>query len=200
MKLTYLGALTGLAILAGSTASATTLTTFLNVDNQFTAYISIDDTVQGTQFSSGTHWPTGNAGSTTLTDGVTNYLHIFAEDLGGIAALLGSFSLSDTDFSFANGTQSLVSGDAGLTVSETGWGAYGATSTIGSNGISPWGFRSGHNPAAQWVWSNDPDGDNTVYFSAAISYDIASVPLPAGLPLLAFGLGAFGLAAKRRKT
>ena len=204
MSRTLFGALLAATALSASGAAATTLTSVLNVDNQFQVYLSTDDSVQGTSFGSGTNWPTSYTHSTTLVDGVTNYLHIAAQDVGGVAGLLGSFSLSDSDFSFSNGTQSLLSGDAGLRVSETGWGGYTDTTTIGTNGIAPWGFQSAHSSRALWVWSDDNLNDNNVYFSVEISFDgspiapPSAVPLPAGFPLLLAGLGVMGWAGRRR--
>lgn len=198
MKTTLLAVICAAASLTSNVAYATTLTSSLNVDNRFNAYISTDNSVAGTQYSSGTNWPTTVTGAVTLTNGATNYLHILAEDLGGIAMLLGTFSLSDTDFSFANGTQSMLSGDAGLLVSTTGWSGYGATTNLGPNGTSPWGTR-GPSAGANYVWSADAQNDNLVYFSTALTYNVAAVPVPAGLPLLLLGLGALGI-ARRRKT
>jgi hypothetical protein len=197
MKISSLGAVCAVALLSSTAAYATTVTSILNVDNKFTAYISTDDSVAGTQFSNGQNWPAAISGTAALTDGVTNYLHILAEDLGGIAMLLGTFTLSDANFSFANGLQIMLSGDAGLEVSTTGWGSYGATTDLGPNGTSPWGTR-GPSLDADYVWSADAQNDNLVYFSAAISYDVATVPVPAALPLLALGLGGLGLLGRRK--
>jgi hypothetical protein len=203
MKPLFFAGLTALATVLPTLSQATTLTVELNVDNLYNVYISTDDAVEGTNFGGGSNWGVTYSHSTALTAGVTNYLHIYAEDVGGIAGLLANFSLSDTDFAFANGGQSMNSGEAGLLVGESGWGSYGATTFVGSNGSSPWGYMGAQPGAAQWVWSDDAYGDNIVYFSAAISYQgaavVAPVPLPAGLPLLAAGLGAFALTGTTRR-
>lgn len=185
-----------LAVIAGS-ASATTLSATLNVDNGFTAYISTDDSVAGTSFLTGSSWPVSSIGSTALTAGVTNYLHIYAYDTGGPQGLLGTFSLSDTDFQFGNGTQTLLSGDSAMMVSETGWSGYHAISQdYGANGVAPWGFMAAQSASSHWVWS---DGGDYAYFTVAIESTVPTIPLPASLPFLAVGLGMFGIARARRK-
>jgi hypothetical protein len=45
----------------------------------------------------------------------------------------------------------------------------------------------------------DPGAGGAITGDVAINYSIAPVPLPAGLPLLVAGLGAFGLVARRRR-
>jgi len=93
-----------LAVIASwSTAEATTLSGNLTADNLFDAYISTDDTVLGTLITSGNSWPTTVSFSgQALTAGVTNYLHIVATDQGKPDMFIGSFSLSDSLFHFAN--------------------------------------------------------------------------------------------------
>jgi MSHA biogenesis protein MshQ len=136
-------------------ASATTLTSSLNVDNAYEAYISTDDGVAGAIYGSGASWPTTFIQtSAALTPGVVHYLHIKAWDLGPPAALLGQFTLSDSHFAFGNGTQSLLSGSPDLLVSKTGWGGYGPTTDKGANGVGPWGFMPMVDSAARWVWSD----------------------------------------------
>jgi hypothetical protein len=46
--------------------------------------------------------------ATALTPGVTNYLHIEAINYGVVGGFIGDFTLSDTGFQFANGSQTLV--------------------------------------------------------------------------------------------
>lgn len=182
--------------------AATTLSYKLNVDNGFTAYISTDDSAVGTEFGSGNNWPTTEMEtSPMLTSGVVNYLHIMATDRGVIAGLLGEFTLSDASFEFANGTQMMLSGDAGLRVSTVEWSGYGATTDYGPNDNSTiWGTRPNNNALARWVWTdtNVKNGaiDTPVYFSAAIN-PVSSVPVPAALPLLIGGIGLLGWVRRR---
>lgn len=138
MKFIRTALITCICFIGINTAQATVLTAATNIDNGYEIFISTDDSAAGTSFGSGVDWPTTFVNSTTLTSGVTNFLHIRAFDLGGIAMLLGEFTLSDANFEFANGTQSMLSGDAGLLVSEIGFGSgYSAITDLGINGTSP---------------------------------------------------------------
>src|SRR5437764_6067297 len=110
MKKISLAAATAIALAAwcAPDAQATTLSGNMTVDNFFFAFISTSDATLGTQVASGNNWPTTvGIPATTLTPGVTNYLHIEAINQTGPAMFIGDFSLSDTGFTFANGTQSL---------------------------------------------------------------------------------------------
>jgi MSHA biogenesis protein MshQ len=155
-------------------SSGTSLTGSLNVDNTFIAYISTDDSVQGTLIGSGNNWPTTVDIATSLTVGQDYYLHIYATDVGGVAGFLGDFELTGTDHVFSNGLTTLNTNTSNWSVSTSGWNNYQAASGYGLNGVSPWGTRSGVDSSAEWIWSSDSNGDNINYFSTKIS---ASVPL-----------------------
>jgi len=197
------------AIASVSTAQATTLSGNLTADNDFAAYISTDDSVLGTFLTGGNDWTITNTLSQSLTAGVTNYLHIVALNQGGPDGFIGSFSLSDSLFKFANGTQSLVTDVADWT-SSTGagtfatptWSAPGsAPISLGVNGVAPWGAQSSIDALAAWIWRS-PDTQNhgdLAFFSTAITTNVAATPIPASLPLFASALGGLGFMARRKR-
>lgn len=188
------------ALLVAMTAPvrATNISASMTVDNGFTAYISTNDSVAGTQIGSGNDWTSTYSFGSTLTSGVTNYLHIYSYDVGGIAAFIGQFTLSDTGFSFANGTQSLLTGTSNWNGSVTGFGSnYQTPIDLGSNGAYPWNTRPLISNAAHFIWVQDANNVNTAYFSAAIT---SNTPVPDGGATVAMlGLAVAGLAALRRK-
>ncbi len=208
LKTRIMGTLAAGALMlsAAASAHATTLTAKTSTDNGYEIFISTNDNVVGTSFGSGVNWPTTFTDvSPSLTTGITNYLHIRAYDIGGIAMFIGEFLLSDADFAFANGTQSMLTGDAGLLVSLAGFGSgYAATNDQGPDGTGPWGYRPDINDSAHFVWSSDPNGHDEVFFSAAIfsttePTTTTQVSEPGMLAIFGLGLAGLGF-ARRRKT
>jgi hypothetical protein len=166
-----------------SSASATMLNAAMTVDNAFSAYTSTSDSVPGTLFLSGNNWGATYYGSATLANGVTNYLHIYGEDYGVIAAFIGQFTLSDGSFAFGNSTSTLLTNTSEWVVSATTFGSnYSAPTDFGVNGSSPWGTRTGISAAARWIW-RAANPSSPAYFSAPIYY----VPEPAGLAAFLVG-------------
>lgn len=195
------------AVLIGSVAdaNATTLSGTLSVDNLFAAYISSDDSVLGTPIASGTDWTKAvSFAGVALAPGLTHYLHVVGTNAGEVQMFVGKFTLSDANFQFANGTQTLLT-DA------LHWKAdpfnkpggplppAGTPVSFGFNNVccTAWGGFDGLN-GAQFIWANSPEWQ--AYFSAAIT-PVAPIetPLPAALPLLGSILAGSGLIMWRRK-
>jgi hypothetical protein len=191
------------SMVASVSASASLLTSNLNVDNGYSIYISTDDSQLGTLFGSKEDWYNTYTDSVNLASGVDYFLHVAAYDVGGIAGFLGDFSLSGTDHQFSNGTQSLLTGDSALKLNTVGFGLpYVAATDIGQNGVAqPWSSITsspGVSSSARWIWSSDQDNDNFIFLSTKISsVTAASVPEPSPLVLLAIGF--FGMLVARRK-
>jgi hypothetical protein len=190
----FLALAAGVALsMTASSASATVLTTHLTADNAFDLYVSTNDSQVGTYVGSGADWGTTYTLSASLTPGVTNYLHVVATNWGGPSGLLGDFSLSDSGFAFANGTQTLLTTPTEWQLSYTGFGTDYVSSIAGEgfNSVGPWGYRPGISGSSQWLAF---DSASVGYFSAPVT----AVPEPATLGVL--GLASMALIARKRRA
>jgi MSHA biogenesis protein MshQ len=182
-------------------ASATTLTTVINADDEFDIYISTNPSVAGTLFGSGFGWGTTFTSSTLLTPGFTNYIHVWVKDVGfAISGLLGEFTLNDNAFQFDNLSQILLTNTTNwLVTSAQPLSVLYSIPTLtpishGVNGVAPWGLMVGNNSSAQWIWEpSNSANQNGAWFSARIS----QIPEPSSMSLV--GLGFAGVALSRRK-
>jgi hypothetical protein len=149
----------------------------LTADNRFDVYLSTDDSVQGLYIGSGSNWRKTYNFSYDLIDGQDYFLHIVAEDQGGIAGFLGQFNLT-SEHLFSNKQTTIYTTPEHWKVSKTGWTNYvNAAKVNGNNGVSPWGTRPSISANATWIWSQDAYNDNKVYLSLAI---IAQIPATNG--------------------
>lgn len=197
-------------------ATASTISGNLTADNAFFAYISTSNSVRGTLVASGNSWGTTFPFSNfALTAGQTYYLQIEAINYGGPGAIIGDFSLSDTGFQFANGTQHLLTNTANWLAiyndsnkspsTQQPWVTpTGGVTSEGLNGVGPWGTRSGISGSAEWI-----DGTTnglsaclncTVDFSTVIIANRASAPEPATFGYLASVLACLAVTRMRRKS
>ncbi len=180
-------------------ASATTLSSSISMDNEFSAYISTSDSTQGTLFSIGNNWMSTTTGSFSLTPGTDYYLHIFGEDKGVVAGFLGAFNLDSPNHVFANNTGNLLTNTTDWSVNNLGFnGTYAPVTGYGTNGVGPWGTRPGISTSATWIWSGDAINDHFAYFSTKISATTSSVP-DGGTTVLMLGLSLLGMAGIKGK-
>lgn len=181
-------------VAAGS--SAAVLTTKMSVDNGYHVYVSTADNVQGTEFGSGNNWTTTYTNSTTLAAGQSYFLHIYAYDQGGIAGLLGDFSLTGGGHKFGNGLTSMTTNTTNWMGNTTGFGAaYGAVGSLGNDGVGPWGNRPNIADSATWIWVGDANSNNQAYFTTQIN----AVPEPTTVAMFGLGLLALGAVGRRSK-
>jgi hypothetical protein len=154
-----------------STSNSGVLTVRTSVDNEYSAYISTDDNVQGTFVGSGNNWPTLTTYTTNLVAGQTYYLHVFAQDWGGTEMMIGDFEVTG-DFKFINGAQTMSTTAANWKVSGSGWSNYVQAVDVGPNGTLPWGNYPGVSSAARFIWRSplNPSASDVAYFTTPIYY------------------------------
>lgn len=219
-----------LLAIVGFTASqahaAAVLTGNLTADNQFSVYISSDDSVLGNLIGQGNDWHTTySLTSTSLTAG-TYYLHVIGHNFYGPStglaggnpdALIGQFTLSG-NYLFANGSTTLLT-------NTTDWRAADAV----YNGVQPASWFAPTNSAisystnagpniwtnnsggaarpgiasnAEWIWSS-PDTTGEAYFSTtitAVPAAVGAVPEASTWAMMMVGFFGVGVLAYRRRS
>lgn len=187
--------------------ASTVLTSAFTADNAFEEYISSSATsISGAAILTGNNWGSTYSSVDNLVSTSVSYLILKVTNQGGPGSALGTFTLSDSNYSFGNGTNTISTGG-------TGWSMYvdslfNAASPIvseGANGISPWGSRAGIDSNAQWVWYYNSintngagawgDDHSTVYLVTSITP--AAVPVPGAVWLM--GSALLGLLGLKRK-
>ena len=186
---------------AANVGTTTTLSSNMSVDNGYEIYLSTSDDVQGDLFGSANNWYATYTNYVTLTPGTSYYLHVYAYDQGGIAGLLGDFSLTGTTHTFANGQVNLLSDTTHWFANTTGFnGSYSAVTDLGGNGVNPWNHRYNIDDAATWIWSGNADLNNAAYFTTKISAVAVPVDVPEPTSIALLGLGLLGLGVARRRA
>ncbi|MCB5184033.1 PEP-CTERM sorting domain-containing protein [Methylobacillus gramineus] len=185
-------------MLLASNVHATSLSGNLTADNEFKLYISTDADVLGTLIAIGNNWSsTFSFSNAPLVAGQDYFLQVVATDWGRPEAFIGEFSLSDSGFIFANGTQHLLTNvndwAAGNGPASSWEAPTGTPVDHGNNGSSPWGSVSNISSEARWIWAPEY-GEGTAYFSTQL---IAAIPEPSSYALMLAGLALVGFAGRK---
>lgn len=198
-------------------AHATAITGGLTADNAFLAYISTGNTSLGTLVAQGNDWGTTFSFSNfVLTPGQTYYLQIEAINYGGPGAFIGQFTLNDSGFQFANGTQALLTdtthwlaiyndSNSDPSASQSWVTPTGGVTSAGTNGVGPWGTRSGIGASADWIDAASNGLSSCQYCTVDFSTPITSnspgsgVPEPGTLGLFVAALTGAGLIRRGEK-
>ena len=211
---------------AATRAQATTLSGTLTADNAFSAYLSTSASSLGTLIATGSDWSKSYSfTSMTLAAGQSYFLNIEAYNASGSGvnpgAFIGTLTLSDPGFHFANGTLTLETGGAGWTGGFNAAGSVpnawsqptGSVVALGPNGSGPWGTRPGIDASAQWIWPGDAQSSPqtptvsggecancVVDFQARIlASNSGSTPVPEPASFAVFVVALAGLAAAMRR-
>ncbi|WP_120500232.1 VPLPA-CTERM sorting domain-containing protein [Roseovarius sp. EL26] len=147
------------------------------------------------------------AGGNLVTTGVFGQGLTFINDVFG-TSLTGTQFVPDSSITatgllteFGAGPATLTSLDAvdGANLASLG----GATSVYETGAFSTvftFGFGNGNVTFLGYDWFDGQDGDWATVQDIAVNLGASQIPLPAGMPLLLAGLGAFGIARRSRKA
>ncbi len=136
---------------------------------EFTIYLSTDDSSAGDKFAEGDDWETSYDIGDELEAGKDYYLHVAATNTGAPAAFIGDFVINTDTHVFSNGETTLSTNTSDWQVSNSGWDDYESVTDYGENGDDPWDTRDNIDESARWIWSDDNEDDDNVYFTTKIS-------------------------------
>ena len=218
MKLSSALAIAVVTFGACGSATASTLTMDLATDNLFSLYISNDDAVLGSLVGSGSNWRTTSHFTADLTAATSYFIHIVGENLNPYdsssnpAALIGSFSLSDASYQFANGSSALDTNTADWAAANSSDGFWtapaGSPQSLGVNGgLNIWtanrpGAEADISATAQWIWSSTASSQYALFSTEITSRSpaVSATPLPSTWAMLLLGLAVFGVFGPLRKS
>lgn len=163
-------------LMPAASVQATTLSASIWADEPFEVYLSYSEKVPGTRFIEGSGGVEATAtAEVELLEGIPQYLHIRVENLdAGPSALIGTLSLSDTDYAFGN-SDTLGPGPYALSTNADYWrvsrqgfgGVYEPVVNLGLNGTAPWGTQTDVDPVmSNYIWTDSGSGHH--YFSVVI--------------------------------
>lgn len=213
-QLLTLLAVAGLVTFSSVRADATSLGGKLTADNLFVAFLSTDDSDAGTQIATGNNFGVQYTFNQSLAAGTTYYLHIVGvnqdgnphnPESGNPDGMIGWFTLSDANFAFANGTQTLgteATANWRSKILAGGWTTPDGTPVFRSDN-GPNGFGWPIFPemlTADWIWGPNPETVGRALFSTTIvPLTTSEVPIPPAAMLFASALGILGLLQRRRR-
>lgn len=141
----------------------------MTVDSYFSLYLSTSDSELGDLVLTGDNYKKLYECNVELHEGTKYYLHIAAGDKGGYAAFAGLFTLEGTGFTFANGTQELLTNTDTFKVSSTGFGVNYETPSVSVRNYKKDSIAARTLTSSKWIWTNKGrDIKCKRYFSAEI--------------------------------
>ncbi len=200
-KRIFLGALLALVSISNS-AIAQPLTANITADDELDLFIgNTPVTGQPPNFGSDDIWQNSQQHIEATLPQNDFFLFIEARDRHRArVGFLGSFTLGDPRWSFANGTQNLITDTLHWEVSMVDFTTGFATPILKEvNGGSTWGTIAGIDPAAEWIWADCPPATPlcTSFFRTPIFFNAEQVPAPAPIALLGLGLLLIRLTRRR---
>ena len=136
----------------------------LTADNAMEAFVN------GVSIGSSSNWSSALVADMGLRAG--DIVAVAATDAGGVAGFLAEIDWDGVTFVSDTSWKVSTTAPAGWNQGSFDDSAWDNATSYGTYGVSPWGTRVAGFPAgssAEWIWTNDNDGDNQAYFRLVIS-------------------------------